>query len=258
MVDPEAVRDRHPGASGEASTTRATLEAPRAPRGERLAEFAMAAGVFAMATAFAPLGLLGIGTGVFALRSRELVEQLSAAQRRVVRSRALAGIVCGGASLLLMPLMLTFALAPRTLLGALPAAADVAAESRRSGDLAALRRIWTGCLVYAALHDGAFPPTLIALRDAGQVSADDLRSRSAGVPERACDYFYVAGLRADDPPHWIMVHGDAGAAEGACVLRVDGSSEYVLRDGLEAELKRLTSEFRSARGRDLSVVLPVR
>lgn len=228
------------------------------PRVAAMAEFAMIAGIFSLATAFAPAGLLGLVLGALVLRAPEAARRSGGPSGGNLRSRAMAGMLCGGASVALMPLALTFALAPRMLIGSLPVVADATAASRRAADLDALRRIGAACLVYAALHEGSFPPTLTALSEAGQLRADDLRSRSAGQAGRACDYFYIAGLRPDDPPHWIMAYSDPRAAGGACVLRVDGSSEYLLRDGLEAELKRLTAEFRSSRGRDLSVVLPAR
>ncbi len=76
--------------------------------------------------------------------------------------------------------------------------------------------------------------------------------------EPACDYYYVTGLRDDDPGDWILAFTDLGytKSEGANVLYLDNHVEYVREPKFSQELKRFKAAYETARGTPPVIIPP--
>jgi type II secretory pathway pseudopilin PulG len=114
---------------------------------------------------------------------------------------------------------------------------------------------------YANYHDGHFPPSLQDLIVDGSAVPETLINPNSGREPPACDYYYVTGLREDDPPDWMVAWEDPNqnGGEGACVLHVVGNVSYERTQSqggqFEAKLRGFLKAYEAARGKP-PVILP--
>ena len=153
------------------------------------------------------------------------------------KGMAIAGICCGGAGLLIVPLMIAI------LLPSLSRARELA---KRAVCSANLRGIGQSCHIYANDNDEWFPPDLQTLIDAGHLTPGELQCPSEPNPSQAVfDYVYVPGLDTRAPVDWIIVYEDPAnhGGEGGNVLYIDSHVEFLKEPEFSAELERIRREI---------------
>ena len=187
------------------------------------------------------------------------------AVRRILRQpadfggagRALTGVVTGS-----MGTVLTLMLTAFVIIGAAMASHDASRSElvKRTLTTGNLAAVGTGLQAFAEAHHGQMPPSLETLADEELVTTHALRAPLA--PDHSlntCDFRYVADLDpARDPGDWIVAYGDLAwtQGQGASVLRLNGTTEYLHEPQFSTELQRCQREFKRTRGRPPQIVQP--
>jgi len=122
-------------------------------------------------------------------------------------------------------------------------------QARRDRCAGSLRQLGAALGEYAKAKNHAFPERLADL------GGEYVRDPGLFVcPVSGRRYVYVAGLRENDPPHYIIAFDAAGAhgqSGGLNVLHVDGSVKWLDR---RQEVRELLERYRAviaAQGREL-------
>jgi hypothetical protein len=221
--------------------------APERPR-SGMAIAALVCGIVGALMPFCvPVGLVGLILGIIATvrASRE-------PQRYGGKGLAIGGICTGGASVLLalvaIPLVAVL----------LPSLSRAGGMAKRVADAANLRIVGLAAAAYASDNGGSFPPDFQTLANAGAVSAKQLVDPASGNMPPRCDYYYVAGLRSDDPADWIIAYSDPANhdGEGANILYLDSRVAFEKEPRLTQELDRFKAEYQKKRGQPPVIVPP--
>lgn len=95
--------------------------------------------------------------------------------------------------------------------------------------------------LYADDHDGRFPANFQALVDAGHCRVKVFRCLGGSGTAGASSYEYVSGLDTKAEGDWIVVYEDPAdhLGQGALVLFIDGHTEFLDAEKLDAELRRV-------------------
>ena len=98
-------------------------------------------------------------------------------------------------------------------------------DDKATKSLAQAKKIGLGCKLYAADHDGKFPPTLDALMPT--YLNDKKVFVSPFAPDEAIGYTYHPGLNENSPPATVLVEDkySVGAAGNKVFTRVDATGE---------------------------------
>ena len=212
-----------------------------------MAVAALVLGIGGMVTCLFPVGIVGLILGIIAL-----VRENNEPQRYGGRGMAVGGIVTGGISILLIPVM---ALMISVMLPSLSRARELA---KRAVNSANLRGIGQAALIYANNNAEAFPPDLNTLLAKGLCAPQQMIDPSSGSVPPACDYYYVAGLTNADDPLWIVAYCDPTYhnGEGATVLFLDGHTKFIEEPGFTTQLDAFFTEFEQDRGAPPVVIPP--
>jgi hypothetical protein len=141
------------------------------------------------------------------------------------KGMAIAGLVMGYLSVLLIPIMLALAL---------PAVNQAVTKAKQTQSLANIRQISVSCIKYAQTHGGSFPASLEELELPNPAI---LRSPlSTGTEEK--NYVYVPGLNSSTPAGTIFLYDSHVVGGRYLVGRVDGSCEMIRIEDFEREMNQ--------------------
>ena len=207
-----------------------------------LATASLVLGILSIPMFALPLGLIPVILGGIALRRvrRDPV-------RYAGRWQSVSGIQLGVISLILFVAVLV--LVPES---------GSPEMMKRAVSAANLRDIGQGVHIYAKDHQDAFPRDLDVLLLQEILAPTQLINPASGHRPPACDYYYVAGLNANDPPDWIVASGVPAYhdGEGANVLYVDGHVEFIREPDFTKRLDEFRAAFEQDRGAPAVVIAP--
>jgi hypothetical protein len=204
----------------------------------------------ALGFCFPPLGLVGLILSVIALNRIKREPHVYGGQ-----GQATAGMIMG---IISMCMILVYALLISILLPSLARARTLA---KRQVAASNLRGLGQALMIYANDYDDVFPPNLQMLVPEGTVTPLQFINPNSGNAPPACDYYYVTGLRYDDPPTWFVAWEDPNqnAGEGANVLYRDGNVQFIktqVKGGrFEAQFQAFLDAYEQQRGAP-PVILP--
>ncbi len=209
-----------------------------------MAVAALVCGLLGMLTCLFPLGLVGVILAIVAL-----VRSSREPTRYGGTPMAIGGLVTGGISVLIAPLVLAIII---------PSVAEGREAAMRTRSMTNMRGIAQACLIYANDNDGAFPPDLQVLLNEGLCGPENFVNPLSGNSPPACDYFYVTGLTEDDAPNWIVAYSDPAHHddEGASILYLDGHVNFVKEPGFSQEIQAFEQAYEADRGEPPVVIPP--
>ncbi len=256
----------------EQSSPRASpADALTSPRCSRMATAALAFGVVALLVeafvhlgqTFFPVRILGLPVfqllfGGFAIAQVGLLLGVIAAVRSrfdAVRfpgqRQAIIGIVTSAAALLIPAVRIQW-----IMIRPHPEMSNVMKLARARANL---NLIASSLSMYAKMNAaGAFPADLHALVTEQLLTSEKLAETSLGHAPAACDYYYVTGLKKDDPVDWIVAYCDAasGGEKGPGILYVDGMVRWLEERPFTREIQRFMQEFERCRGTPPTILPP--
>jgi len=176
---------------------------------------------------FCPIfGVLGIIFGIVAL-----VKANNQPEEYGGKGMAIGGLCVGGASVLLIPVIIAVAL---------PALSRARELAKRAVCEANLRGIGQSLYIYAYANDEWFPESMDDLVRLGHVTSGQLQCPSEADPSNASDYIYIPGLKRSAPADWVVVYEDLGNhGDGGNLVYVDGHVAYLKEPTYSEELQRV-------------------
>jgi prepilin-type processing-associated H-X9-DG protein len=223
-------------------------QTPGAPMGQPLrtgmAIAAMVLGILGVVTCIFPAGIVGLILGIIAV-----VRASNRPQVYGGRGMAIAGIVTGGLSILVAPMMVSI------LLPSLSRARELA---KRTVSAANLKELAQAAKVYATDYGDVLPSDLETLVNIGGIPGKQLQNPSNDNAHNACDYYYVTGLTEADPADWVLAYGDPAdhAGEGANIVFLDAHVEFVKEPQFSKVIQEFQEAYRQARGQPPTIIPP--
>jgi hypothetical protein len=165
------------------------------------------------------------------------------------RGRAVAGIATGGVPVVLLLVVLVVAsLNPgafRARLSKLFRATQAAAN---------LQNVGTALNAYQATYQ-EYPPDLATLARSTPIQATPLPGASS---DPTAGVWYVAGVKATDPPDWIIAYAPTTVWRGSVVivLRVAGRPDVLDQPRFDEALAKFKQAYESRRGEPPTILPP--